>query len=237
MQERQAGATDSGWDRRPGHQPAGPSWEASSHHAAPHRGSPAESGGRRHGRRGRRTGLVLGAVLVVVALGAVWWLTRPPAPPTIPAQYLATIQSATKTCPELSVPMLAAQLDAESHWNPQADSGRAQGIAQFHPSTWAEWGKDYTGDGKADVWNPADAIPAQGAYMCHLFKQVKGVPGDPTQLALAAYNAGPGAVLKAHGIPQISETKNYVSRIEALIPQYAQTYAKQIGASPSAPAN
>ncbi|WP_236573216.1 lytic transglycosylase domain-containing protein [Streptomyces sp. GS7] len=183
-------------------------------------------------------GLTLGAVLVVAAaLGVVWWLTRPPALPTIPRQYLATVQSATKTCPELTVPMLAAQLDAESHWNPQADSGQAQGIAQFHPSTWAEWGKDYTGDGKADVWNPADAIPAQGAYMCHLFKEVKGIPGDPTQLALAAYNAGPGAVLKARGIPRIPETQNYVNRIEALIPKYTQTYAKQISASPSPPGN
>ncbi|MGW5255258.1 lytic transglycosylase domain-containing protein [Streptomyces sp. NPDC004012] len=173
-------------------------------------------------------GLAFGAVLVAAALGVVWWLTRPPALPTIPQQYLATVQSATKTCPELSVPMLAAQLDAESHWNPQADSGKAQGIAQFYPSTWAEWGKDYTGEGRADVWNPDDAIPAQGAYMCHLFKEVKGIPGDPTQLALAAYNAGPGAVLKAQGIPQIPETQNYVDRIEALIPKYTQTYAKQM---------
>ncbi|MET8956446.1 lytic transglycosylase domain-containing protein [Streptomyces sp. NPDC004533] len=55
-----------------------------------------------------------------------------------------------------------------------------------------------------------------------------GIPGDPTQLALAAYNAGPGAVLKAQGIPQIPETQNYVDRIEALIPKYTQTYAKQI---------
>ncbi|GAA2673821.1 lytic transglycosylase domain-containing protein [Streptomyces lunalinharesii] len=179
-------------------------------------------------------GLILGAVLVIAAvLGVVWWLTRPPALPTIPRQYLATVRSAAQTCPELSVPLLAAQLDAESHWNPQADSGQAQGIAQFHPSTWAEWGRNHAGGGAADVWNPADAIPTQGAYMCHLFKQVKGVAGDPTRLALAAYNAGPGAVLRARGIPQIPETQNYVNRIEALIPKYAQTYAQQVGASPS----
>ncbi|WP_256725918.1 lytic transglycosylase domain-containing protein [Streptomyces sp. IMTB 2501] len=179
-------------------------------------------------------GLALGVVLVVTAgVGVVWWLSRPPALPAIPDRYLVTVQSAARTCPQLSVPLLAAQLDAESHWDPRADSGRAQGIAQFRPSTWAEWGKDYAGDGKADVWNPADAIPAQGAYMCHLFKQVKGIPGDPTRLALAAYNAGPVAVLKARGIPRIPETQNYVNRIEALIPKYAQTYAKQTGTSPA----
>ncbi|WP_257980940.1 lytic transglycosylase domain-containing protein [Streptomyces sp. CB02959] len=236
MQEQQAGATDSGRVRRQDQQPAHPSWEASSP-ATVYRASPAGRRGRRSGRRRGPAALALGAVLILAALGVVWWLTRPPALPTIPPRYLATIQSATKTCPELSVPMLAAQLDAESHWDPRADSGQAQGIAQFHPSTWVEWGKDYTGDGKADVWNPADAIPAQGAYMCHLFKQVKGVPGNPTQLALAAYNAGPGAVLKARGIPQIPETQNYVNRIEALIPKYTQTYAKQISASPSPPGN
>ncbi|MFD7534708.1 lytic transglycosylase domain-containing protein [Streptomyces sp. NPDC059819] len=175
--------------------------------------------------------------MLVIALGIVWWLTRPPALPSIPRQYLATVQSAAKSCPKLSVPLLAAQLDAESHWNPQADSGQAQGIAQFDASTWAEWGRSSSGSGKADVWNPADAIPAQGAYMCHLFREVKGIPGDPTQLALAAYNAGPGQVLKARGIPRIPETQNYVNRIEGLIPKYTQTYAQQTGASPGPPGN
>ncbi|MCQ4083944.1 lytic transglycosylase domain-containing protein [Streptomyces sp. RB6PN25] len=178
--------------------------------------------------------LALGVVLLVAAgLGVFWWLTRPPALPRIPIAYLPTVQQAAKSCPELSVPLLAAQIEAESKWNPQADSGKAQGIAQFDPTTWAEWGKDYAGDGKADVWDPKDAIPTQGAYMCHLFQVVKNVPGNPTQLALAAYNAGPNAVLQAQGIPQINETQNYVNKIEQLIPQYTTTYAQQIGATTS----
>lgn len=194
---------------------------------------------RRLGRgsaRGCLVSLALGAVLLVAAgLGVFWWLTRPPALPRIPLAYLPTVQHAAKACPELSVPLLAAQIQAESKWNPQADSGTAQGIAQFDPSTWAAWGKDYAGDGKADVWNPKDAIPAQGAYMCHLFKIVRNVPGDPVQLVLAAYNAGPSAVFQAQGIPQINETQAYINKIEQLMPQYATTYAQQIGptASPS----
>jgi membrane-bound lytic murein transglycosylase B len=188
------------------------------------------SGPRR--RRGCLTGcLVLAAAVVgAVAFGIhLWldWLNRPPPLPTIPQEYLATVQSAARTCPQVDVPLLAAQIDAESHWNPDADSGRAQGIAQFYPATWAEWGRDHSGDGHPDVWNPKDAIPSQAAYMCQLFKDVHGVPGDPTQLALAAYNAGPTAVLDAGGIPRIDETRNYVARIEELIPQYAKTYAQQ----------
>ncbi len=198
------------------------------------------------GRPGRRRGCLVGALLLVAALVSaaavglhLWldWLNRPPPLPTIPDTYLGTVRSAARTCPQLNVPLLAAQIDAESHWNPEADSGRAQGIAQFYPSTWSEWGKDYSGDGRSDVWDPKDAIPSQAAYMCALFKQVKGVSGDPTQLALAAYNAGPTAVLDAGGIPRINETRNYVARIEELMPQYATTYARQVRASASASAS
>jgi soluble lytic murein transglycosylase-like protein len=187
---------------------------------------------RRRGR-GRLVSLALGLLLLTAAGLGIWWLTRPPALPRIPLGYLPTVQQAAKACPQLSVPLLAAQIQAESKWNPQADSGKAQGIAQFDPLTWAEWGKDYAGDGQPDVWNPKDAILAQSAYMCHLFRVVKNVPGDPTQLALAAYNAGPSAVLQAQGVPQIDETRNYINEIERLMPQYTTTYAQQIGATAS----
>ncbi|MBV9024893.1 MAG: lytic transglycosylase domain-containing protein [Streptomycetaceae bacterium] len=193
----------------------------------------SRSSGRRSGR-GCLVSLALGFVLLVAAgLGVLWWLTRPPALPRIPLTYLPTVQQAAKTCPELSVPLLAAQIETESKWNPQADSGKAQGIAQFDSTTWAEWGKAYAGEGQADIWNPKDAIVTQGVYMCHLFKVVKNVPGDSTQLALAAYNAGPTAVLQAQGIPQIYETQHYIDKIEQLIPEYATTYAQQVGATAS----
>lgn len=200
----------------------------------------------RHQARPRRRGCLVGclvAVAALVAAGAVglhlWlaWLNRPPPLPSVPEEYLTTVQASARACPQVSVPLLAAQIDAESHWNPEANSGRAQGIAQFYPSTWAEWGKDYSGDGSADVWNPKDAIPSQAAYMCALFRQVRSVPGDPTELALAAYNAGPTAVIDADGIPKISETENYITHIEDLIPEYQKTYAQQLAARASASAS
>lgn len=181
-------------------------------------------------------GLTLGlALLVAAAFGVYWWLTLPPPLPTIPSQYLLTVEKAAATCPQLSVPLLAAQIDTESKWNPQADSGQAQGIAQFDTQTWTDWGRDYAGDGEPDVWDPRDAIPTQAAYMCHLFRTVKGLPGDQTRLALAAYNAGPTAVLDAHGVPLIPQTLNYVNRIEALIPKYRQSYAQQLRAAAASP--
>jgi cell wall-associated NlpC family hydrolase len=134
--------------------------------------------------------------------------------------YQALLRAAT-TCPEITAPILAAQLDTESNWNPNAhnDTSGADGLAQFLPSIWAEWGRDGDADGTADPRNPLDAITSQAAYMCHLVDFVTSHPdlvGDPVDLALAAYNAGPGNVQKYHGIPPFLETTNYVQKIRHL---------------------
>lgn len=170
-----------------------------------------------------------GSVLLLAA-GAVVLrqvTSQGPSLPSVPAAHRLTVEAAARTCPGLSVPLLAAQIDAESDWQPDADSGHAQGISQFAPDTWSEWGRDGDGDGKADVWEPKDAIPSQARYMCHLLNVVKDLPGDPTELALAAYNAGPTAVLKAQGVPRIDETQGYVERIvHTLVPQYEKSEAQ-----------
>src|SRR5690606_3645713 len=122
--------------------------------------------------------------------------------------------------------LLAAQLYQESGFNPRAVSpAQAQGIAQFIPGTWATHGVDGDGDGDRDVWDPADAIPSAANYDCTLAKTVKGVPGDPVNSMLAAYNAGPYRVLAAGGIPNIAETKNYVKRIRQLEKSFAAPVA------------
>lgn len=145
----------------------------------------------------------------------------------VPAEYRDDVLRAGKICPVITPPVIAAQIEAESGWNPKAGSGAgAQGIAQFMPATWANVGLDGDGDGKADIWNPHDAIWTQGHYMCNLVSQVDAakqagrVNGDTLQLALAAYNAGLGAVLSYGGIPPYSETQAYVRRIMGLIPKY-----------------
>jgi cell wall-associated NlpC family hydrolase len=129
-------------------------------------------------------------------------------PGSVPAQYLPLLNSAGGMCPSISPVLLAAQIRQESGFNPAAVSpAGAEGISQFLPTTWPQWG------GNGDPFNPADAIPAQARYDCAIAQQVKNIPGDPTSLMLAGYNAGPFAVLQANGMPPIGETKNYVALI------------------------
>ena len=76
----------------------------------------------------------------------------------------------------------------------------AQGIAQFMPET-SQW----LG---IDPLNPQEAISGSGRYLADQLKTF----GD-IELALAAYNAGPGNVRKYGGVPPFEETQNYVNDI------------------------
>jgi hypothetical protein len=106
----------------------------------------------------------------------------------------------------VSAALLAAQLMAESNFNPFAQSpAGAQGIAQFIPATAASYGL-------ADPFDPVEAIDAQAHLMSDLIRQL----GSP-QLALAAYNAGPAPVEACDCVPGYPETRAYVSRILALL--------------------
>ncbi|MFI0900873.1 NlpC/P60 family protein [Streptomyces sp. NPDC020983] len=145
----------------------------------------------------------------------------------VPDVYQALVRDWGDLCPALNPALLAAQLYQESGWNPRARSGAdAQGIAQFIPGTWATHGIDGNGDGRADVWDPQDAIPSAAQYDCDLASYVKNVPGDVTDNMLAAYNAGAYAVIKAGGVPPYAETQNYVKRIRTL----EKSFAAPIGA-------
>ncbi|WP_225848155.1 bifunctional lytic transglycosylase/C40 family peptidase [Streptomyces sp. HPF1205] len=144
----------------------------------------------------------------------------------VPAAYEPIVQQWGNLCPALNPALLAAQLYQESGWNPRARSGAdAEGIAQFIPGTWATHGVDGDGDGKADVWDPQDAIPSAARYDCDLAAYVKNVPGDNTDNMLASYNAGAYAVIQAGGIPPFAETQNYVRIIRSL----AKSFAAPVG--------
>lgn len=139
---------------------------------------------------------------------------------SVPSQYKSLIQTAGSACPAVTPNLLAALLTQESNFNPKARSQvGAEGIAQFMPSTWEAHGIDGNGDGKRDVWDPADAIPSAAGYLCGIAKEVDDIPGNKQSNMLAAYNAGSGAVRKYGGIPPYKETQNYVQSIEALAKQ------------------
>jgi soluble lytic murein transglycosylase-like protein len=102
--------------------------------------------------------------------------------------------------------LLSAQIYAESNFNPFARSpAGALGIAQFMPGTARSYGP-------RDAFDPAAAIDAQAHLMRDLLGRFGSVP-----LALAAYNAGPGAVARCGCIPPYPETQAYVARILGLL--------------------
>ena len=101
--------------------------------------------------------------------------------------------------------VLAALLQAESGYRADAVSpAGALGIAQFMPGTAA-------GMGLRDPFDPDQAIPAAGRLLGGHIRAFGSIP-----LALAAYNAGPGAVRRYGGVPPYAETRAYVARIMAL---------------------
>ncbi|MBM3666726.1 MAG: hypothetical protein FJW90_04475, partial [Actinobacteria bacterium] len=126
-------------------------------------------------------------------------------PGFVPARYRAPIlRSAARW--DVSGALLAAQIMAESAFDPAAVSpAGAQGIAQFMPGTAASYGL-------RNPFDPEAAIDAQAHLMSDLLAQFKSVP-----LALAAYNAGPGAVSACSCAGPYAETRAYVARILALL--------------------
>jgi murein DD-endopeptidase MepM/ murein hydrolase activator NlpD len=155
---------------------------------------------------------------------------------TVPTAYEPLVLRAARTCPGITAPLLAAQLEAESGWNPRAVSPvGAQGLAQFMPGTWAGEGLDGDGDGIRDPFNPADAIASQASFMCKLLDAVTAdttLTGERLDLALAAYNAGLGAVRRYDGVPPYPETQHYLRRIRAVMATYTDPAANAPGAGP-----
>lgn len=103
----------------------------------------------------------------------------------------------------LDVDLLASVVKAESGGNTHAVSrAGAQGLMQLMPQTAA-------GLGVQNSFAPEDNVRGGSAYLDALLTRY----GDNLSLALAAYNAGPAAVNKYHGIPPYAETRAYVARV------------------------
>jgi soluble lytic murein transglycosylase-like protein len=109
--------------------------------------------------------------------------------------------------------ILKGLVKQESGFNPNAGSpAGAQGLTQLMPGTAAALGV-------TNVHDPAQSIDGGARY---LKQQLDRFGGDYSK-ALAAYNAGPGAVQRYGGIPPYAETQNYVKSILAFAEQYRKS--------------
>jgi peptidoglycan DL-endopeptidase CwlO len=98
--------------------------------------------------------------------------------------------------------LLAAVAKQESGYNPKAvSSAGAQGLMQLMPATAAGLGVD-------NSFDPGQAVDGAARLLRDLLREF-----DRTDLALAAYNAGPGAVHRYDGIPPYPETRHYVTAV------------------------
>lgn len=182
-------------------------------------------------------GVALLALLLPVAVVVLTLGSTPPAqggagglgsglrPGSVPAAYAAFVEQAGSLCVSAPPSIIAAQIEQESGFNPRAVSpAGAEGIAQFMPETWPAWSQP-----GQSPFDPTAAIPAQGRYDCALAATMIAAQSDGrlpksasvTELMLAAYNAGSGAVLGAGGIPQNGQTPDYVAAIIRDAAQYA----------------
>jgi soluble lytic murein transglycosylase-like protein len=100
--------------------------------------------------------------------------------------------------------LVRAVIETESNWNPSAISRKgALGLMQLVPSTAQRFGAN-------DAFSPKQNVDAGVRYLKTLLERYNG----NLDLALAAYNAGEGAVDRAHGVPAFRETKNYVLKVQ-----------------------
>lgn len=100
-------------------------------------------------------------------------------------------------------PMLESVARRESAFNPQAVSPKgAQGLMQIMPGTQPVVGV-------TDPFDPGQSVEGGARYLRMMLDRFGG---DPRR-ALAAYNAGPGAVERHNGVPPFAETRDYVTRI------------------------
>lgn len=123
--------------------------------------------------------------------------------PTVGTEQLKSLATEAAKRHGIDPALFDALVQQESGYDPSARShAGAVGLTQLMPLTAADLGV-------TDRLDPVQSLDGGAKY---LKKMLERFNGDPS-LALAAYNAGPGAVERAGGIPNIPETQDYVRKI------------------------
>jgi murein DD-endopeptidase MepM/ murein hydrolase activator NlpD len=126
----------------------------------------------------------------------------------IPPEFAPLVNEAA-VAHGVSAPWLAALLQTESGWDPRAVSpAGAQGLAQLLPGTARQMGV-------TDPFDPAQSINGGARYLGLQFQEFQS-----WELAIAAYNAGPGAVRQYGGVPPYAQTQDYVRKVSALAREF-----------------
>jgi len=129
----------------------------------------------------------------------------------VPAPYSAKIAELAARY-DVSPALLEAVVWQESRWRPSAVSpAGARGLAQLMPGTARELGV-----------NPDDPYANLEGGARYLREQLDRFDGD-LEKALAAYNAGPGRVISAGGIPRIRETQTYVAAVMGRLSNHSRS--------------
>jgi soluble lytic murein transglycosylase-like protein len=132
----------------------------------------------------------------------------------IPPEYTAKIHELAHRF-DLSPALLEAVVWQESRWRATAVShAGARGLAQLMPGTARYLGVD-----------PDDPMQNLEGGARYLREQLDRFDGD-LEKALAAYNAGPGRVIRAGGIPNIRETRQYVAAIMGRLSNHSRPVAQ-----------
>lgn len=139
-------------------------------------------------------------------------VTQIAAPAQVPDALRASLQTAA-TRYGVSPSLLAALVWQESRWHPAAVSAKgATGLTQLMPGTAHALA--------VDAKDPAANLDGGAHYLRQMLDTFDG----DVERALAAYNAGPGRVIRAGGLPRIAETRAYVSTIiDRLSPDLSTT--------------
>jgi len=135
---------------------------------------------------------------------------NPDAPAPVPPEQINSLVQQNADIWQVDPALIKSVIANESSFNANAQSPvGAQGLMQLMPETAASLGVK-------NPFDPAQNVAGGTRYLRSLLDRFKG----DTRLAVAAYNAGPGAVEKYGDVPPYAETQSYVKNVLGSLDQY-----------------